>query len=160
MSRGRWTETDENLAQEAFAVLIQGQRATRTYPRARLQEALTEKQTYTDFIKLCVEYDETPDLTHLRRGLAFVVRSGNASEIAKKAGFSRVSLYRMLTKKGNPRFKNIIALLRVLDLRLWVVDASFVRRERYFVRPKAVMSDKLNMKEAPAINPKSIRGYS
>jgi probable addiction module antidote protein len=40
------------------------------------------------------------------------------SEIAKTAGLNRESLYRMLSRSGNPRFASLLAVLSALDFRL------------------------------------------
>lgn len=46
--------------------------------------------------------------------------NGGMADIAEKAKLSRVSLYRMLSKKGNPEIKSLIALLHTMGLRLSV----------------------------------------
>jgi probable addiction module antidote protein len=52
----------------------------------------------------------------------------NVTQIAAKIGLSRVSLYRMLSKDGNPRLQNLVSLFHVLGLRLWTVEKEFVRK--------------------------------
>jgi probable addiction module antidote protein len=56
------------------------------------------------------------------------LRSMNVTQVAAKIGLSRVSLYRMLSKGGNPRLQNLVSLFHVLGLGLWTVEKSFVRR--------------------------------
>ena len=70
------------------------------------------------------------------QGLLWVIRSLNVTHIADKVGLSRVSLYRMLSKGGNPRLQNLVALFSVLGLRLWAVEKSFIRRKESIKRPK------------------------
>ncbi|MBI3556094.1 MAG: hypothetical protein HY074_07510 [Deltaproteobacteria bacterium] len=136
MSKGRWKKSEEQLAKEAYAVLIRHEKSSRAHSKPDLVGRLKRYQVYADFLKLCVEYDDSADLEALRRGLLFVVRAQGASSVAHRAGFSRMSLYRMLAKGGNPRLKNLIALFRALNMHLWLVDASFVKTRERFTRPK------------------------
>jgi probable addiction module antidote protein len=46
--------------------------------------------------------------------------NGGMTAIAEKAKLSRESLYRMLSKKGNPEIKSLITLLHTMGLRLSV----------------------------------------
>ena len=43
---------------------------------------------------------------------------GGMSAIAKKAHVNRESLYRMLSRKGNPELKNVLNLLHVVGLKI------------------------------------------
>ena len=43
---------------------------------------------------------------------------GGMSALAKAAGVSRESLYRTLSRRGNPKIETIVQLLRALGLRL------------------------------------------
>ena len=46
--------------------------------------------------------------------------NGGMATIAEKAKLSRESLYRMLSKEGNPEIKSLITLLHTMGLRLSV----------------------------------------
>lgn len=46
------------------------------------------------------------------------------AKLASEAGVDRVNLYRMLSAKGNPRFKNLFLVLKALGLRIAVVPDS------------------------------------
>lgn len=46
--------------------------------------------------------------------------NGGMTALAEKAQLSRESLYRMLSKRGNPEIKSLIALLGAMGLRLAV----------------------------------------
>lgn len=136
MPRGRWTLSDNQVANEVFAVLIQGKRPTRTFTKAVLTQALCEEGVYMDFLKLCLEHDGTKNFQMFRKGLLMVVRSLGPDRIAKSTGINRVSLYRMLSAKGNPRFDSLVSLLMALKVRLWIVDEDFIKRRSRVVRPK------------------------
>jgi DNA-binding phage protein len=130
------TNSLENLAAEAHGVLIKRRKPSRTYPKARLLAALARSGVSTHFLKLCLEWDDTRDLSKFRKGLLLVVQARGASEVARKARVSRVTLYRMLGSAGNPRLSRLIPLLRELGVRLWVVDEEFIARRGQTTRPK------------------------
>ncbi len=136
MPRGRWTQSDNSVADEAFSVLIHGNKPTRTHTKESLAETLVEEGVYTDFLKLCLEFDESKDLRMFRKGLLIVVRSLGPERVAKRTGINRVSLYRMLSPKGNPRFNSLVRLFEALRVRLWIVDEDFVKRRSRVIRPK------------------------
>jgi probable addiction module antidote protein len=45
---------------------------------------------------------------------------GGMAAVAEKASLNRENLYRMLSKKGNPKIKSIVNLLHSMGLRLTV----------------------------------------
>ena len=45
---------------------------------------------------------------------------GGVAQLAEKSKFNRASLYRMLSERGNPEFRNLEALLHALGFRLAV----------------------------------------
>lgn len=47
-------------------------------------------------------------------------RGEDVSEFAKKAQISRQSFYRMLSKKGNPRWNNITSLIDAMGLQVQI----------------------------------------
>jgi probable addiction module antidote protein len=47
-------------------------------------------------------------------------QGGNLSEIAKEANIDRVSLHRILSKKGNPKWSSIRAVFKALNLKLTI----------------------------------------
>ena len=111
---------------EAFSVLIAKNRVGRSYGRKDIVRDLANPEIYGDFLKLCLENDRSKDLTHFRKGLLHVVRAIGVKPIAEEMGVARITLYRMLSKSGNPNFSTLVSLLRVLDLSLWVVDRGFL----------------------------------
>ena len=72
-----------------------------------------------------MEYDYKGDLQSLREGLAIVVKAIGPGKVAKATSLNRVTLYRMLGEGGNPSLNNLTALLRALNLSLWIVDKEF-----------------------------------
>jgi len=60
---------------------------------------------------------------------------GGMAAIAEKAKLSRESLYRMLSRRGNPEIKSLLSLLHAMGLRLSIspqLTERFVTRERFF----------------------------
>lgn len=115
----------DEVAHEAYAVLMQGHRATRRISKDFLIRRLAEREVYVEFLKLCMEYDYKGNLSTLRQGLKVVVKSIGPSKVASKTGINRVTLYRMLERGGNPSLNNLTALLRALSVNLWIVDKDF-----------------------------------
>jgi len=54
---------------------------------------------------------------------------GGMSAIAKKARISRESLYRMLSRKGNPELKSVFSLLHVVGLKI-SIEPERTRRSK------------------------------
>lgn len=136
MARGRWKLSRQQMAEEAFSVLIQKNRPTRTFTKEALLRGLRNTETAVDFLKLCLEWDDSENLKVFKSGLLCVVKSRGATAIADATGVSRITLYRMLSPKGNPRLSSLIALLKELKCHLWVVDDDFIRRREKVIRPK------------------------
>ncbi len=63
---------------------------------------------------------ETGDPAFIADGLGVIARSRGMTQIAKEAEVSRESLYKSLSKKGNPEFATILKLMAALDLTLCV----------------------------------------
>lgn len=67
------------------------------------------------------EGDEAVFLTTLRRvAKAF----GGISQVARQANLNETTIYRLLSGQGNPQLSSIMAILRVMGLRLAVVPAA------------------------------------
>ncbi len=149
MNRSRRTKADRlsghDAAREIFAVFIQREKTTRALPKAHLLELLREREVYGEFLKLCMEYDNTADLGLLRKGLLIVVKNLGVSHIAKAAKVNRVTLYRMLAKGGNPGLKNLVALLKAIGVRIWVVDEEFFSVREKVYRRSHKSTDRLSM---------------
>ena len=67
------------------------------------------------------EGDEAVFLNTLRRvAKAF----GGISQVARQANLNETTIYRLLSGQGNPQLSSIMAILRVMGLRLAVVPAA------------------------------------
>ncbi len=63
---------------------------------------------------------KTGNSEFIAHAIGVVARSRGMTEIAKEAEVSRESLYKSLSKKGNPEFATILKLMAALDLTLCV----------------------------------------
>lgn len=62
--------------------------------------------------------DENNDPARIAQALGAIARSGNVSELARRAGMSREGLYKALSADGNPSFATIIKVASALGYRL------------------------------------------
>jgi probable addiction module antidote protein len=60
---------------------------------------------------------ETDDPAFIAKALGTIARARGMSQIAKKAGLSRESLYKALSTEGNPEFGTIIRVMQALGLK-------------------------------------------
>ncbi len=61
---------------------------------------------------------ESGDADFVRDALGLVARARGMSEIAKKAGLNRESLYKALGESGNPEFGTVMRIVSALGLTL------------------------------------------
>lgn len=139
MAKGQWRHSDDQVAIEAFAVLMQRRKPTRTMTKADLIRQISKPEIYKDFLQLCMEYDDSKDLEFFRRGLMIVIQAVGVSMLAEETGLSRLGIYKMLSKSGNPRLSSLLKVIEMLGTRLWLVDEDFIRRRQKVVRPKDLL---------------------
>ena len=81
-----------------------------------LVEALKDHGEAAAYLNAAIEEgDRAVFLLALRN---VVEAHGGMAAIAEKADLSRESLYRMLSKRGNPEIKSLLSLLRAMGFRL------------------------------------------
>lgn len=62
---------------------------------------------------------EAPDdIAGIARALGDIARAGGMSQVARKTGLSRESLYKALSANGNPSLATVLKVARALGLRL------------------------------------------
>ena len=71
----------------------------------------------TGYMNACLKTGDGELIAH---AIGAVARSRGMAQIAKEAEVSRESLYKSLSKKGNPEFATILKLMAALDLTLCV----------------------------------------
>ncbi len=87
---------------------------TRPYDSA---EYLDSREAINAYME---EAMETDDPAFIAKALGTIARARGMSQIAKKAGLSRESLYKALSTEGNPEFATVIRVMQALGLRLSV----------------------------------------
>jgi DNA-binding phage protein len=117
-------------AREIFAVLIEGERESRSYSKREMTGDLIDPDIYAEFLKTCFEFDKSEDLTKFRKGLYIVLSHIGMSEAARETQIPRTTLYRMLWSGGNPNLKYLVRVLAYLGLKMWIVSEQFVRENQ------------------------------
>jgi probable addiction module antidote protein len=86
------------------------------------QKLRENPQFAVEYLKAAMEDAEEPRvlLIALRR---IAEARGGMAKVAKEAGIERESLYRALSKEGNPRFSTLQAVARAVGLKITVEAA-------------------------------------
>ena len=66
------------------------------------------------------EIFEEGDPAFITQALGVIARAKGMTEVAKKAGLTRESLYKALSAEGNPEFATVLKVLSALDLKMGV----------------------------------------
>ena len=61
---------------------------------------------------------ETEDPLLIAHALGSIARAKGMTEVARKTGLSRESLYKALSVEGNPEFATILKVMSALDLKI------------------------------------------
>lgn len=88
-----------------------------------MQRELSKDPAFAmEYLKAALEDDEPQVLLLALRRLAEA--NGGMAKMAKAAGIQRESLYRALSAKGNPRWSTLVAITRVIGLKITVEAAG------------------------------------
>jgi probable addiction module antidote protein len=68
--------------------------------------------------------EDTQEPRVLLIALRRVAQAYGVAKVAKAAGIERESLYRALSEKGNPRLTTLMAVMKVLGVRLTIEEAA------------------------------------
>ena len=80
-------------------------------------ELLDSAEAIGAYLEEAFESDDPAFITH---ALGIVARAKGMTEVARKTGLTRESLYKALSADGNPEFATILRVLNALDLRFGV----------------------------------------
>ena len=83
-----------------------------------LIESLKDPREAAEYLNAAIEDGDKEVFLLAMRNVALA--HGGMAAMAKKARMSRESLYRMLSKKGNPELKSILNLLHTIGLKISV----------------------------------------
>jgi probable addiction module antidote protein len=82
-----------------------------------IAEHLESTEDIRDFLNEVAQTGDEADFIH---ALNTAAKAMGMTEIAKKAGVTRASLYKSLSENGNPRFATISKVTKALGCRLTV----------------------------------------
>ena len=100
--------------------------ATVSHHEAEVEKLREDRELAFEYLKAAMESLDDPDdraagLLALRAvGEAY----GGLGAVAAEAGINRESLYRALSPKGNPTLKTLLAVLKIVGMRLSVEPAT------------------------------------
>lgn len=99
-----------------------------------LIEALKDPNEAAVYLNAAIEDGDREVFLLAMRNVALA--HGGMATVAKKAHINRESLYRMLSKKGNPEFKSIFNLLPIVGLKI-SIEPEKSRRSKAVKRKAA-----------------------
>lgn len=99
-----------------------------------LIESLKDPREAAEYLNAAIEDGNKEVFLLAMRNVALA--RGGVSAVAKKARMNRESLYRMLSKKGNPELKSVFNLLHAAGLKI-SIEPKKARRSKKPVRHKA-----------------------
>lgn len=94
-------------------------KAAETFTRYDAADYLTGIDDAAAYLEAAID-EAGDDPTSITQALGTIARSGNVSELARRAGMSREGLYKALSADGNPSFATILKITRTLGMRLHV----------------------------------------
>lgn len=82
-----------------------------------ISEHLNTPDEIRTFLQEVLETGEESDFIH---ALSIAAKAAGMTEVAKKAGVTRASLYKSLAANGNPRFSTVSKVAKALGCKLMV----------------------------------------
>ncbi|MGA8531245.1 MAG: addiction module antidote protein [Acidobacteriaceae bacterium] len=97
--------------------------ASTSHDEALIKELQEDPEFAAEYLRAAMEDTEEPGvlLIALRR---VAEARGGVAKIAKAAGIERESLYRALSRRGNPRWSTLVAVTRAMGLKLTVESSG------------------------------------
>ena len=87
--------------------------------RPHLLEWLKDAENAAAYVEAAIELGDPAGVLQALRNVAEA--RGGLARIAEKTGLNRETLYRTLSKRGNPELKSLTAILEATGLRLSVI---------------------------------------
>ena len=95
---------------------------------AKIKTSVFDAADYLDDADAIAIYLEdafaTDDPAYITHALGTVARAKGMTDIARKTGLSRESLYKALSAEGNPQLATILKVMSALDLKVGVRAGS------------------------------------
>jgi probable addiction module antidote protein len=96
--------------------------------RESLLESLKNPEAAAQYLNACLEDEDARVFLLALRDVADA--NGGIRDLSRQAHLNRESLYRMLSKSGNPSLDSLTAVLNACGLRLAVQSTALKRRKR------------------------------
>ncbi|MBU8540810.1 addiction module antidote protein [Falsiroseomonas tokyonensis] len=93
---------------------------TKTYPWDAA-EFLGDAETQAEFLRVVME---DGDAGEIAQALGTIARARGMTEVARRAGIGRDTLYKALREDGNPGFATVLKVLDALDIKLTTLPAN------------------------------------
>lgn len=94
-----------------------------SHDEAMIRELRDDPEFAAEYLRAALEDDDEPGVLLLALRHIAEARGGIA-KVAKAAGIERESLYRALSRRGNPRLSTLVAVTKAVGLRLTVEEAA------------------------------------
>jgi len=105
------------------------------YEEIFIEDFRKDPEEAIHFLNACLEEDD-PRVFFV--GLKIVIEAlGGATQFSRKTKLGRVSIYKMLSKKGNPGFMNVLALLSCAGITLRAVSIDKTKNKGQRTKNKA-----------------------
>ena len=101
--------------------------------RDRLLESLTNPQEAASYLNAAME--DSPEM--FLKAIKDVAQAHQVSNVARKAGVTRESLYRSFSERGNPTLETLRSVLRVFKLKMEIAAEDSVRKLASTTKRKA-----------------------
>ena len=91
-----------------------------------MQERLSDPEEAQGYLEVVIEeYLKDGDIDAFLFSLQRLAKAkGGMAKIARKTGLSRESLYRTLSKRGNPQFRTVLGVIAALGMRIKIEPAG------------------------------------
>lgn len=93
-------------------------KASISHDKAIVQELRDNPEFAAEYLRAAIEDTDEPRVLLL--ALRQIAEARGVAKVAKAAGVERESLYRALSKSGNPRLSTLVAVMRAIGLKLTV----------------------------------------
>jgi probable addiction module antidote protein len=90
---------------------------------AMIRELRDDPEFAAEYLRAALEEDDEPAVLLALRHIAEA--RGGIAKVAKAAGIERESLYRALSRRGNPRLSTLAAVTKAVGLKLTVEAARY-----------------------------------
>lgn len=92
-----------------------------SHDEAIIRRLRKDPEFATEYVKAALEDTEEPLVLLL--ALRHLAQARGIAKVAKAAGIERESLYRALSRRGNPRLSTLVAVTKAIGLKLTVEAA-------------------------------------